>query len=173
MKASRASARMPANVVPCRPVHLMALAEAMRRSEQAQLLAVMGRPVYDPDTAIHWLVDTWAQSAPYAFTVVSTDGMPAAAGGFHPVVEGVWQAWMVGTEAGWGEQWRAMTKATRWLMDLLLATRAHRLQTCALSSRVKAIEWFERSLGMQPEGVWRGYGINGEGIAHFSKLRGE
>ena len=166
-------ARLPSNVMPCRPAHLLALAEAMRQDEQAQLMAVMGTPAYDPDTAAHWLIDTWAESGLFALTVVGTDGMPAAAGGFHPVASGVWQAWMVGTERGWAEQWRAMTKATRWMIDRLLETQAHRVQTSAITSRVKAIEWFERSLGMQAEGVWRGFGIRGEDIAHFSRLRGE
>ncbi len=166
-------AHLPSNVIPCRPVHLLALAEVMRETEQAQLLAVLGTAKYDPDTAAHWLINTWAQSAPFALTVVGKDGMPAAAGGFHPVAPGVWQSWMVGSEAGWAEQWRAMTKATRWLIDSLLATQAHRVQASALTTREKAIEWFERSLGMQPEGVARGYGIRGEDIAHFSRLRGE
>lgn len=167
------TARLPSNVIPCRPVHLVALAECMRETEQAQLLAVMGTPSYNPDTAAHWLVNTWAQSAPFALTVVGNDGMPAAAGGFHPVAPGVWQSWMVGSEQGWAEQWRSMTKATRWLIDRLLETQAHRVQTSAITSREKAIEWFERSLGMRPEGVSRGYGLRGEDIAYFSRLRGE
>ncbi len=167
------SARLPSNVIACRPAHLVALAEVMRENEQQQYLAVLGTEAYDPDTAAQWLVNTWAQSAPYALTVVGRDGLPAAAGGFHPVAPGVWQSWMVGSEAGWAEQWRAMTKATRWLMDQLLETQAHRLQTSAITTRVKAIEWFERSLGMKPEGVFRHMGIRGESIAHFSKLRGE
>lgn len=167
------SARLPSNVVPCRPAHLMALAEAMREDEKAQLIAVMGTAGFDPDTAVQWMVNTWAESAPFALTVVGSDGMPAAAGGFHPVAPGVWQAWMAGTEPGWAQQWRAMTKATRWMIDRLLETHAHRVQASAITSRVKAIEWFERSLGMRPEGVWRGFGIRGEDIAHFSRLRGE
>lgn len=167
------TARLPSNVIPCRPAHLVALAECMRETEQAQLIAVMGTSAYNPDTAAHWLVNTWAQSAPFALTVVGRDGMPAAAGGFHPVAPGVWQSWMAGSEQGWAEQWRAMTKATRWLIDRLLETQAHRVQTSATTNREKAIEWFERSLGMRPEGISRGYGIKGEGIAYFSRLRGE
>jgi len=166
-------AHLPSNVVACRPAHLIALAQVMRENEQAQYLAVTGATKYDPDTATQWLVNTWAQSAPYALTVIGRDLLPAAAGGFHPVAPGVWQSWMVGSEEGWAEQWRAMTKATRWLMERLLETQAHRLQTSAITTRVKAIEWFERSLGMRPEGVWRGFGQNGESIAHFSRLRGE
>lgn len=167
------NARLPSNIIPCRPAHLVLLSQVMRENEQAQFLAVLGTEKYDPDTAAQWLVNTWAQSAPYALTVLGKDSMPAAAGGFHPVAPGVWQSWMVGSEAGWAEQWRAMTKATRWLMERLLSERAHRLQTSAITTRVKAIEWFERSLGMRSEGVWRGFGIRGEDIAHFSRLRGE
>lgn len=166
-------ARLPSNVIDCRPAHLVALAGMMRENEQAQYLAILGTEKYDPDTAAQWLINIWAQSSPYALTVVGSDGLPAAAGGFHPVAPGVWQSWMVGSEQGWAEQWRAMTKSTRWLMDRVLDTHAHRVQTSAITTRVKAIEWFQRSLGMTPEGVFRGVGIRGESIAHFSKLRGE
>lgn len=165
-------ARLPSNIVRCRPLHLVLLAEQMRDSEQAQFLAITGGQTYDPDTAAHALVGAWARSAPYALTVLRDNGSVAAAGGFECLGNGIWQSWMVGTEEGWAEQWRSMTKATRWLMDQVFMNGARRVQTNALASRTKAIEWFERSLGLQPEGVWRGYGANGEDIAHFSRMRG-
>lgn len=168
------AARLPSNVIPCRAAHLVCLAEDMRQDERAQFLAVTGLQAYSPETAAHWLVDTAAKSQGFAFTVLLDDHMPAAAGGFQPVAPGVWQAWMVGTEQGWAQQWRALTKTTRWLMDRIFeATDAHRLQTSAITSRGKAIEWFERSLGFRQEGLQRHFGIRGEDIAHFSRLRGE
>lgn len=168
------TARFPANVIACRPAHLVYLAQEMRVTEQEQFRAVTGIEQYDPDVAAQHLVNTAARSGPFALTVIQRDGLPACAGGFEPAgTPGVWQSWMVGTESGWAEQWRSMTKATRWLMDHLLSQRAHRLQTSSLVTRTKAMEWFERSLGMKPEGVWRAYGAQGEDIAHFSRLRGE
>lgn len=166
------SPRLPRNVVPCRPLHLVVLADILRHEEQRQFRAVLGGTAYSPDTAAHALVNAWATSSPYALTVLRADGTPAAAGGFEPVGPGIWQSWMVGTEQGWAEQWRAMTKASRWLIDQLFEAGARRLQVNALADRLAAIEWFERSLGMQDEGVWSGQGANGEDIAHFSRMRG-
>lgn len=162
---------LPSNVIPCRPVHLVYLSGQMRMDERAQFAAVTGG--YSEDAAARFLIATSERSGPFAVTVLRGDNLPAAAGGFEPVAPGVWQAWMVGTEEGWAEQWRALTKATRWLMDELFMAGAHRLQTCAITSREKAMHWFEKSLGMQPEGVWHGYGLKGESIAHFARLRGE
>lgn len=166
-------ARLPSNIIPCRPAHLVYLAERMREDERAQFLAVTGLAEFSPDVAAAHLIDIAQRSQGFAFTVLQDDNLPAAAGGFHPAGEGIWQAWMVGTGGGWAQQWRSMTKATRWVMDRILEGGAHRLQTSALTSRVKAIEWFERSLGFKAEGVWRHYGIKGEDLAHFSRLRGE
>lgn len=165
-------AHLPSSIVACRPLHLVLLTDQMRVSEQEQFLAVTGGDQFDPDTDAHALIGAWSRSAPYAVTALRSDGTPAAAGGFEFIGNGVWQSWMVGNEAGWAEQWRAMTKASRWLMDRLFENGARRVQTNALTSRTDAIRWFQRSLGMQPEGVWRGYGANGEDIAHFSKMRG-
>ncbi len=166
-------ARLPSNIVPCRPAHLVYLSERMREDERAQFLAVTGLAEFSPDVAAAALIDLAQKSQGFAFTVLQDDNLPAAAGGFHPAGEGVWQAWMAGTEEGWAQQWRAMTKATRWAMERIYEGGAHRIQTSALTGREKAIEWFERSLGFRAEGVWRHFGIRGEDVAHFSRLRGE
>lgn len=166
-------ARLPSNVIPCRPAHLVYLAEHMRDDERAQFIALSGMAEFCPDAAAQWFVDAARNSQGFAVTVLQHDNLPAAAGGFQPAGTGIWQSWMLGTADGWAQQWRAMTKASRWLMDQIFQTGAHRLQTSAITSREKAIEWFERSLGMKPEGVWRNYGILGEDVAHFSRLRGE
>ncbi len=163
----------PSNIVACRPAHLVYLSERMRDDEKAQFLAVTGHAEFSADAALAWALGALERSQGYAVTILCDDNLPAAAGGFHPVGPGVWQSWMLGTAEGWQQQWRSMTKITCWLMAKLLEQDAHRLQTSALTTRVKAIEWFERSLSFQPEGVARGYGINGESIANFSRLRGE
>lgn len=166
-------ARLPSNAIPCRPAHLVYLAEGMRLDERAQFLAVTGLEAFSVDAASAYLIATADVSQGFAITVLTDDNLPAAAGGFQPVAPGVWSAWMVGTTEGWAQQWRSLTKATLWLMDRVFETGAHRVQTCALTSREKAIEWFERSLGFKAEGVQRHFGIRGEDIAQFSRLRGE
>lgn len=166
------SARLPSNATPCRPAHLVYLAEYMRPDEQRQFTAATGF-VFEPNVAAQWLVNTAARSGAFAVTILRSDGLPAAAGGFEPVAPGVWQSWMVGSQEGWAEQWRSLTKATLWLMERIFSGGAHRLQTCATTEREKAIEWFERSLGFKLEGVFRHYGPAGEDIAHFARLRGE
>ena len=96
--------------------------------------------------------------------------MPAAAGGYHMTFEGVWQSWMVGTEDGWKNHWRSITKGCRWLADALFDQGARRLQTSALASRTEAIRWYIKGLKMKPCGVWEGYGRHGEAVAHFERL---
>lgn len=167
------TARLPSNVIPCRPQHLMYLVQRMREDERAQFIALSGLDVFDEDAAVRWFIDAANQSGIYAVTALQEDNLPAAAGGFQPAGVGVRQAWMVGTTDGWAQQWRSFTKATLWMIDRIFETDTHRVQTSAITSRELAIEWFERSLGFQPEGVWRHYGIKGEDVAHFSRLRGE
>lgn len=163
----------PSNAIPCQPAHLVYISSRMREDEKAQFLAVTGYPEFSADAALEWMLDAARRSEGFAFTVLCDDNLPAAAGGFHPVGAGVWQSWMVGTPEGWEQQWRSLTKISRFLMWRLFDLGAHRLQTSAITSRVKAIEWFERSLGFKPEGVFRHFGLRGEDIANFSRLRGE
>ncbi|WP_145974350.1 hypothetical protein [Stenotrophomonas pictorum] len=167
------TARLPSNVIPCRPEHIVYLVKKMREDERAQFIALSGLEQFDEDAAVRWFIEAAHLSGVYAVTVLQDDDLPAAAGGFQPAGPGVWQAWMLGSEQGWSEQWRSLTKGTRWLMDRIFESGAHRLQTSAITSREHAIEWFERSLGFKAEGVWRHYGIRGEDVAHFSRLRGE
>lgn len=167
------AARLPSNVVAARPAHLVYLAGEMREEEREQFLVVSGADEFSEDAAALWLLDTLRASGTCAFTVLCADNLPAACGGFREVSPGVWQSWMVGSERGWAEQWRSITKGTRWLMDHLLGTHAHRLQTSALATRRRAIAWFQRSLGLKPEGVFRNFGLRGESIAHFARIRGE
>ncbi len=151
----------------------MYLVQRMREDERAQFVALCGLEAFDEDAAVRWFIEAASQSGLYAITALNADNTPAAAGGFQPAGVGVHQAWMVGTTEGWATQWRSFTKATRWLIDRVFESGTHRVQTSAITSREPAIEWFERSLGFQPEGVWRHYGIRGEDVAHFSRLRGE
>ena len=159
--------RLPSNVVQTRLVHLHYICHRMREDEINQYLVLTGRDEYDPDRA----AIEFAGLSGLKLTVLDHEGLPAAAGGYHEVFPGVWQSWMAGTQPGWDAHWRSLTKATRWLMDHLIdKCMARRLQTNALASRTKAIEWYIRGLGLELEGVQRGYGKNGEDVAFFSKL---
>ncbi|WOB24746.1 MULTISPECIES: hypothetical protein [Xanthomonas] len=166
-------AHLPSCIIPCKAAHLVYLAGHMRLTEQEQFLAVTGTGHYNPEVGAHWLINIAARSGGFAFTALQDDNTPAAAGGFEPVSPGVWQSWMVGTEDGWAQQWRSLTKAARWTMERVFESGAHRVQTTALVRRREALVWFQRSLGMRPEGVWRAFGANGEDFASFSRLRGE
>lgn len=161
----------PANVILCSPAHLVYLAQQMRQDERDQYVAMTCADEYRPDVAARGFINTSATG--YAFTVLMRSGMPAMAGGYEEVLPGVWQSWMVGTEQGWAEQWRSATKATRWLMNGLFLSGARRLQTISLASRKHAIEWFERSLLLRPEGLWRCYGRDGEDVSAFALTRTE
>jgi hypothetical protein len=92
-------------------------------------------------------------------------------GGWMPAAPGTMTSWMIGTEESWRVGWRSITKASRRVMDSLLAHDARRLQTFALASRTKTLEWYERSLLMQREGVMRAAGANGEDVVIYSRVR--
>ena len=158
--------RPPSNIVACRNADLIWLCDRMRPDEIEQYLALTFAEKWDPEVAARGFMNTGGMK----FTVLQNDGLPAAAGGYEEVQPGVWQSWMVGTPEGWAEQWRSLTKATRWLMDGLIEQGARRLQTTALASRECAIEWYERSLRMTREGTMRGYGRQGEDVAMFARL---
>ena len=160
-------ARCPANVVQTTLPDLVMLARAMRPDEQEQIRAFAG--TFDPDTFAAGLM---LRPGP-KFTLLDAAGNPVVAGGYMPTTEGVMDSWMVGTMDGWGTHWRSITKASRWMMDTLLEGGIRRLQTTVLASRVQTCQWYMKSLKMTPEGVWRGYGQQGQDIALFSRLAGE
>lgn len=161
--------RLPSCAVKLDLLHLHYICHRMREDEIHQYKVLMGVDEYNPD-----LVACYFHGLPGPrLTVLGPDGYPAASGGYHEVFPGVWQSWMCGTQAGWDSSWRSLTKATRWLMDHLFdKLMARRLQTSALATRVKAIEWYTHPHGLQMtyEGTWHGYGRNGEAVSHFARL---
>jgi hypothetical protein len=160
--------RPPSNLISCKPSHLLYLCDRMRADEREQHEAVVSGIPFDPDAAA---VGMMKLLSGVSFTLVDDDSIPLVAGGWNEVFPGVWQSWMVGTEDAWKKHWRSITKGCRWLMDgLFREAGARRLQTNALASRAQAIEWYERSLGLVHEGTMRGYGINGEDVAMFSRV---
>lgn len=121
---------------------------------------------YDPDEAA---VGFW-RGGKWALALALPTGEPAAAGGFEEVQPGVWQSWMVGTEKGWREGWIDIHRGTRFLIEKLVDSGlAHRLQTTALLKRSDACRWYER-LGMEFEGVMRGYSATGLDVAMYGRV---
>lgn len=139
------------------------LPEDQRRQWTA--LSFQGEP-YDPDRAAIALA---AKCCP-KWCLVHPDGTPIAIGGYDMIREGVFQDWLIGTEEGWRDHWRAITKACNRVMKRMLETEAHRLQCVALADRTMAHKWF-RSVGLKYEGTLRGYGYNGEDAVMYARTR--
>lgn len=163
--------RFPANLVATKAFDLLYLCERMRPDEIEQLRAFF--PGFDGEYDGETVAKMFIQKSGPAFTLLDSEGTPVCAGGWESIAEGVMQSWMVGTMAGWEQHWRSITKGSRWLMDSLLANGIRRLQTNALASRTEACRWYVDGLKMKPEGVWRGFGRQGQDVAFFSRLAGE
>lgn len=155
--------RCPSNVVPIRWQDVFYLCERMRPDEREQLDAFFD--LSDEDIPRFFLGKTGP-----AYTLVDANGLPLVCGGWESVADGVMQSWMIGSMDAWATNWRGITKASRWIMDELLSRGVRRLQTNALASRVEACEWYVRGLLMQPEGIWRQYGRQGQDVAAFSRV---
>lgn len=141
------------------------LAKRMRRDEIEQFLAYSGLTEYVPDIAARAFALTPGRS----FVLVGPDDLPVLAGGFQPLTGGVYDGWMVGTDAGWEKHWRAITKTGRRLMDMMFADGAHRIQIASLASRTAAHAWYERSLHMTREGVLKRYCADGQDAVMFAR----
>lgn len=162
----------PDYIVPCSPWHLLFLCERMRADEIEQYLALTGAAEFKPDVAALGMANM-AAAGPSFTIVAEIDGanVPVVSGGFTEVIPGVWSSWMVGSKEGWDLHWRKITKGTLWVFGFMFETmQARRLQTNALASREAACWWYERSLKMQPEGIWARFGRNGEDVACFARL---
>jgi len=138
----------------------------MRPDEIEQYLAFVPAQTFDHEAAAVGFMNTPGLK----FSLLGPDGFPACAGGYHEVLPGVWQSWMVGSCDGWKDGWRSITKASRWVADGLFEAGARRLQTNCLASRTRAIEWYERGLKLVREGTWRAYGLQGQDVALFSRV---
>ena len=155
----------PSNLIACKPYHLLYLCERMRDDEIEQYMAFVPIEYFDPDEcAIRFMTYPGPK-----FTVIGKDGFPACAGGYHEVLPGVWQSWMVGSCEGWKDGWRSITKGSRWLIQELFLMGARRVQTNALASRTKTHEWYERGLGLKLEGVWCKYGLQGQDVVNYAR----
>ncbi len=159
----------PKNVIAARNWHLQYIAERMRPDEIQHWLAVSGAKAYDPEVAAAGFIGTPGLK----FSVLHTDGNPAICGGFHESHRGCWEGWMVGTERGWSECWRSITKGSRWLIDELFTSGARRVSISTIAERVAACSWYDEGLGLQWEGTHRAAGAHGEDIVFYSRIAGD
>lgn len=106
-----------------------------------------------------------------SFSMVD-DNLAFAVCGWEPIIEGVWQAWMVGTMDNWEKYWRSITKLCRKTVAVMFAGETtRRLQISVLASRTKTCEWYVRGMKFKYESTLKNFGLNGEDIAIYVKFR--
>lgn len=143
---------------------LTKLAYTLRGDEKRQWEAVTGL-AYDPELAAANFVATPGVK----FCLLDDDGNPVAAGGYTDMGHGVWKSWMVGTQEGWDNHWRTITKNVRKVMDAMFAGGARRLETEAAADRKAAHVWYVRSLKMKMEGVHVAKYADGSDMVSFGR----
>lgn len=163
--------KQPAEVREFLDWHAYNVAIDMREDEIVQYLALTDATEYDFQVAARGFINM--PGVKFSLVAVEEGGpFVYCIGGFSEVKKGVWQSWMAGTDWGWQHRWRTITKASLWLREKLFEEGlARRVQTTALASRTQALEWYEKSLHLKPEGIWAEYGSNGEDVACYSMTR--
>jgi hypothetical protein len=147
---------------------LLYLTHHARDDEVEQYEALLGRP-WDAEAVA---ADHFARSGVSLALFSKQTGRPVVAGGWCPIVDGVWAGWMVGTMPGWDAEWRAITLACNSVMRRMLSSGARRLQLLVLESRTKTCEWYERGLRMQREGEMKAYGAEGQSAVMYARTQG-
>jgi hypothetical protein len=140
------------------------IAKRMRPDEIAQFLAVSGLAAYDADLAAR----AYAMTPGPTFALVDGYNRPLILGGFVPKRRGVYEAWLAGTMDAWRDHWYRITRECVRQMDNLLTLNAHRIEVCALASRVQTHAWYER-IGFKREGVLTAYCANGQDAVMFAR----
>ena len=106
------------------------------------------------------------------FVLLDDDNEPLVAFGLDEILPGVWQTWMIGSQGAWDKHWRAITRNCRKIMNGLMENeRVRRIQTIALVSRVETCKWYERGLKMSQESIAKGFGVTGQDIVCYVRLR--
>lgn len=159
----------PKNLVPAKAWHFLHLAERMRPDEQRNFLALSGASTYDPEVAAAAAIGATG----LRFALLHDDGTPIIAGGFEPVRGRCVDAWMMGTLEGWDREYRAISRAVRWVIAEVFAAGTTRIQVVSLADREAALDWYERALGMQCDGKLPRAGAHGEDLVIYSRLAGE
>lgn len=146
------------------------LAHSMRADEIEQFMCLTEMDAYDPNKAAVAFMNAPGPT----FCYVGRDGLPILAGGFRPIGIGVHQCWMAGTQKGWDENGRAITKMTYRIMSHMLARPDfRRLQIPVLACRTKAQDWYVRGLRMHREGPMTSFGKNGEDFVMYARIKAQ
>lgn len=144
---------------------LLKLCYNSREDEVQQYEALIGP--WSPDVAAN---EFWMNQGP-KWLLYNEEG-PVVAGGYIPVISGVYQTWMVGTLEGWQQYWFSITRAVRKLQKIMLTEGyARRLQTSAIEERKMACHWYTKGLGLKYEGTMYQFGTNGENMVNYAILR--
>jgi len=146
-------------------VELLLVASRARADEKEQYKVLFGRE-WDKDQVANECFNRTGIKF-----VFLDDKKPFCVGGWEPVIDGVWQSWMIGDMKYWETHWRTITKMCLKTMDIMFEGGARRLQTMASVKRTKTCEWYIKGLKMSQEGIFRNFGMNGEDIAMFSKIK--
>jgi hypothetical protein len=157
----------PRSLVPARNWHFQFIAEHMREDERAHWLAMSGANHYDADTAAMGCIN----SVGVRFALLDDGYTPVVAGGVSRLRGNTFEAWMIGTPAGWHERWRDITRAVRWVVREQFRAGADRIQIVTLESRSKACGWYERALRMHRESVLLRAGAHGENLVMYATFR--
>ncbi len=144
---------------------ILQLCAKAREDERRQYEALVGP--WDAEEVAAWNF----RRPGVKFALYTDDFTPVCAGGWDQIAPGVWQDWMVGTDDGWCQHWRTITRESRRVIEKLFEAGARRVQIHALASRSLACRWYEKGLGMRREGTLRGYGMNGEDVAMFARVK--
>lgn len=142
------------------------LARNARPDEIDQHLAAFGGDTFDPEEAALRFA-SWAGPK---FVFLTEACMPIAAGGFVPLRDGVYEAWLVGTMEGWASHWPNLTRECRRLHNRMLEKHAHRIQITALASRTAAHDWY-LALGFKNEGLQRCNTVDARDTITFARTR--
>lgn len=130
---------------------------------------------YEALTGLGWdaalvAADLFSRAGPQFLLLAGNT--PIVAGGFQYMAPGAWDAWMVGTMAGWQQHWGPITRHTERVIRLLLRNE-RRVEITVLAAREQTCTWYERGLRMTREGVKRGLGVNGEDAVLYARIQGD
>lgn len=135
--------------------------------ERKQITALTGYE-YDIDGAA---IGNFTVAGPKWVIKLGDD--PLAIGGFVPQRPGVYRDFMLTTPTGWKHGF-ALTRICRRIMDAMLLTEAHRLETIVpaarLSSRPELERWY-KVLGYNKEAPLYGYCADGADAWSFSRVK--
>lgn len=132
---------------------LLYLCDHLREEEKDQYVVSFKKPFNAKSFANH----CWTVPGP-KFTVLG-DEKPQCAGGVAYLGSGTFCLWIVSTRQSWEKYAKSVTKAAKWLVDAVFEQGGRRIITYELESRISAMNWLERSLGMMRESSINGLAL--------------